>query len=218
MARRRQRRALVVPGLAALMLVGCTHSVDGHAMRASGQSVRAASARDLLLRNGDETPWGPASAAPVSDNYFTSVRPKECAAALLFRGSPLRPSDAGDYAESAYPFGAPAMYAESISVYDYELNPYGVAWRAFSEVSDCRGDAVGQSPRGDFEPMRVTEFGAPRDDVMTWSMGRPDWTCSYGVAAVPKVVLVIAACNSSPGFPMAEWAAKRKAQLNSRAI
>jgi hypothetical protein len=49
-------------------------------------------------------------------------------------------------------------------------------------------------------------------------MGRPDWTCSYGVAAVPKVVLVIAACNSSPGFPMAEWAAKRKAQLNSRAI
>jgi hypothetical protein len=47
-------------------------------------------------------------------------------------------------------------------------------------------------------------------------MGRADWTCSYGVAAVTKVAPVIAACDAKPGFPMAEWAAKRKAQLNSR--
>jgi hypothetical protein len=180
---------LAVLGLAGLVLVGCTHSVDGRAMRAAGGSVRAASARDLLLRDGDETPWGPARAAPVGDNYFTSVRPKECSAALLFKGSPLRPSDAADYAESAYTFGGPAMYAESVSVYDYELNPYGVAWRAFSEVADCRGDAVGVSPRGDFEPMRVTEFGAPQDDVMTWSMGSPDWTCSYGLVAFASATL-----------------------------
>ncbi|MDP7702499.1 hypothetical protein [Mycobacterium sp. TY815] len=215
MTRARQRRIITVC-LAALMLVGCTRAVDGHGMRATGQSGQAASARDLLLRDGDETPWGPGRPAPVGDDYFTSVRPKECAAALLFRGSPLRPSDAADYAESAYTFGGPSMYAESISVYDYELNPYGVAWRAFSEVSDCRDDAIGVSPRGDFQPMRVTEFGAPQDDVMMWSMGRPDWTCSFGLVAVPKVVLVITACNSSAGFPMAEWAPIRKAQLNSR--
>lgn len=216
MARGRRRRVMLVLVLCALMLVGCTHSVGGRAMRAAGGSVHAAAARDLLLADGNETPWGPARAAPVGDNYFTSVQPKECSAALLFKGSPLRPSDATDYAESAYTFGGPAMYAESISVYDYELNPYGVAWRAFSKVSDCRGDAVGESPRGNFEPMRVTEFGAPHDDIMTWSMGRPDWTCSYGLVAETKVVLVMAACNASPGFPMAEWAPIRKAQLNSR--
>ncbi|MHA7651927.1 hypothetical protein ACX9NE_12355 [Mycobacterium sp. ML4] len=152
----------------------------------------------------------------MGDDYFTSVRPKECAAAMLFRGSPLRPSDAADYVESAYTFGNQAMYAESVSVYDYQLRPYGVAWKAFSDVSDCRGDAVGESPRGDFEPMHVTEFDAPRDNVMTWSMGRLDWTCSYGVAALRKVVLMIAACNAAPDFPMAEWAARRKAEVDTR--
>jgi hypothetical protein len=33
---------------------------------------------------------------------------------------------------------------------------------------------------------------------------------------VTKVAIVITACDAKPGFPMAEWAAKRKAQLDSR--
>ncbi len=202
--------------LAATVSAGCTSSVDGNAVRAKGQSARAPSARELLLADGDQTPWGPARSAPLGDDYFTSVRPKECTAALLFRRSPLRPSDASDYAESAYTFGDAKRYAESISVYDYELRPYGVAWKAFADVSDCRGDAVGSSPRGDFEPMQVTEFGSPQDDIMTWSMGRPDWTCSYGLIAETKAVLLITACNATPGFPMAEWAPIRKAQLSRR--
>ena len=116
----------------------------------------------------------------------------------------------------SYDFGGQASYAESIDVYNSGLDTHEVAWRAFSEVSDCRGDAVGMSPGGAFEPMRVTEFGVPQDNVMTWSMGRADWTCSYGLAAVTRVALLIAVCDSKPGFPMAEWAAKRKAQLDGR--
>jgi hypothetical protein len=212
------RRSWVVVALVAVAVVlgACTSSVPGRAVRTGGRLPASNSARELLLQDGDETPLGPARATRVGDNYFTSVRPKECAAALLFKGSPLRPRGATDSAESAYGFGGQALYAESIDVYDTALDTHGVAWRAFSEVSDCRGDAVGVSPSGDFEPMHVTAFGAPQDDVMTWSMGRPDWTCSYGVAAVTKVVIVITACDAKPSFPMAEWAAKRKAQLDSR--
>jgi hypothetical protein len=212
------RRSWVVVALVAVAVVlgACTSSVPGRAVRTGGRLPASTSARELLLQDGDETPLGPARATRVGDNYFTSVRPKECAAALLFKGSPLRPRGATDSAESAYGFGGQALYAESIDVYDTALDTHGVAWRAFSEVSDCRGDAVGVSPSGDFEPMHVTAFGAPQDDVMTWSMGRPDWTCSYGVAAVTKVVIVITACDAKPSFPMAEWAAKRKAQLDSR--
>ncbi|MDT5225274.1 MAG: hypothetical protein QOG19_2681 [Mycobacterium sp.] len=216
MARVRRSWLVVALFAAAVVLGACTSSIPGRAVRAGGRSPASTSARELLLQDGDNTPLGPARAAPVADNYFTSVRPKECSAALLFKGSPLRPRGATDSAEAAYSFGGQALYAESIDVYDRELDTYGVAWSAFSEVSDCRGDAVGVSPSGDFDPMHVTEFGAPQDDVMTWSMGRPDWTCSYGVAAVTKVALVIAACDAKPGFPMAEWAAKRKAQLDSR--
>jgi hypothetical protein len=212
------RPSWVVVALVAVAVVlgACTSSVPGRAVRTGGRLPASNSARELLLQDGDETPLGPARATRVGDNYFTSVRPKECAAALLFKGSPLRPRGATDSAESAYGFGGQALYAESIDVYDTALDIHGVAWRAFSEVSDCRGDAVGVSPSGDFEPMHVTAFGAPQDDVMTWSMGRPDWTCSYGVAAVTKVVIVITACDAKPSFPMAEWAAKRKAQLDSR--
>jgi hypothetical protein len=212
------RPSWVVVALVAVAVVlgACTSSVPGRAVRTGGRLPASTSARELLLQDGDETPLGPARATRVGDNYFTSVRPKECAAALLFKGSPLRPRGATDSAESAYGFGGQALYAESIDVYDTALDTHGVAWRAFSEVSDCRGDAVGVSPSGDFEPMHVTAFGAPQDDVMTWSMGRPDWTCSYGVAAVTKVVIVITACDAKPSFPMAEWAAKRKAQLDSR--
>jgi hypothetical protein len=212
------RRSWVVVALVAVAVVlgACTSSVPGRAVRTGGRLPASTSARELLLQDGDETPLGPARATRVGDNYFTSVRPKECAAALLFKGSPLRPRGATDSAESAYGFGGQALYAESIDVYDTALDTHGVAWRAFSEVSDCRGDAVGVSPSGDFEPMHVTAFGAPQDDVMTWSMGRPDWTCSYGVAAVTKVAIVMTACDAKPSFPMAEWAAKRKAQLDSR--
>ena len=214
----RVRRSWVVVALiaAAVVLGACTTSVPGRAVRAGGRLPASNSARELLLQDGDNTPLGPARATRVGDNYFTSLRPKECSAALLFKGSPLQPRGATDSAESAYGFGGQALYAESIDVYDRALDTHGVAWRAFSEVSDCRGDAVGVSPGGDFEPMHVTAFGAPQDDVMTWSMGRPDWTCSYGVAAVTKVAIVITACDAKPGFPMAEWAAKRKAQLDSR--
>ena len=45
-------------------------------------------------------------------------------------------------------------------------------------------------------------------------MTRPDWTCNYGLAVVPRVALLMSLCDSKPGFPMAEWASKRKAQID----
>jgi len=62
--------------------------------------------------------------------------------------------------------------------------------------------------------MKLSFFATPADGVLVWTMTRPDWTCDYGLAAIPRVVLMIAACDTKPGFPMADWAAKRRAQLS----
>jgi hypothetical protein len=39
----------------------------------------------------------------------------------------------------------------------------------------------------------------------------------YGdaLAAAPKVALLLSACGAQPGFPMADWAAKRLAQIST---
>lgn len=209
----------------ALTLGACTNSVSGQAARAGGQSPSGTSkptptakpiaARDLLLQDGNTTPLGRAVATPVGDSYFTSVQPPECAAALLFKGSPLLPAGSADHAESAYSVGSQALYAESADVYGNTVQTDDVVWKGFSAVSDCRGDAVGVAPLGKFQPMRLSYFATPSDGVLVWTMTRADWTCDYGLAAVPRVVLMLSACDSKPGFPMADWAAKRRAQLSS---
>ena len=199
---------------------GCAKTVAGQAVRSSGPSPAAAKAppaRDLLLPDGYATPLGSATSAPVSDNYFTSARPPECSAAVLFEGSPLRPAGSKDHAESSYTFNSQALYAESTDVYDSELNAHDVVWKGFAAVSECRGDATGVSPGGDFGPMRLSSFATMSDGVLVWTMTKPDWTCDYGLAVVPRVALVMAVCDVKPGFPMADWAAKRRAQLDSRA-
>jgi hypothetical protein len=210
----------------ALTLGACSNSVSGQATRAGGQSPsgtsasptptpKAVAARDLLLQDGNTTPLGRAVATAVGDSYFTSVRPPECAAALLFKGSPLLPAGSSDHAESAYSVGSQALYAESADVYGDPVNTHDVVWKGFSAVSDCRGDAVGVAPLGAFPPMRLSYFATPSDGVLVWTMSRADWTCDYGLAVVPRVVLMLSACDSKSGFPMADWAAKRRAQLNS---
>ncbi|SPM43175.1 lipoprotein LprH [Mycobacterium numidiamassiliense] len=220
-----RRWAPVAAVAVALTLGACTSSVSGQATRASSQPAPGTSAkpkpkpapvpaRDLLLHDGDTTPLGRAVAIPVGDSYFTHTRPPECAAALLFRASPLIPAGASDHAESAYAVGGPALYAESADVYRDDLNTHDVVWKGFSAVSDCRGDAIGVAPLGDFQPMRLSYFATPADGVLVWTMTRSNWTCDYGLAVVPRVALMLSACDTKPGFPMADWAAKRRAQLN----
>lgn len=205
----------------AVLTVGaCTTSVPGTAVRASGEQrppSRVIPARDLLLQEGETTPLGSATAAPITNNYFTSARPAECSAAMLFEGSPLRPAGSSDHAESSYRFGGDALYAESIDVYDNDVKPNDVVRSGFSTVSGCQGDAFGIAPSGEFGPMRLSFFATPADGVLTWTMTRPDWTCDYGLAVVPTVVLLVSVCDSKPGFPMTDWAQKRRAQLDSRA-
>ena len=226
MARRVWAVAALV--ITALMLGACTTSVTGRATRASGQppgvstsgkttpAPATISARDLLLQDGDTTPLGPAAAVPLSDNYFTSARPPECSAALLFKGSPLRPAGSTDHAESQYRVTGPALYAESVDVYDHALNTQDVVWKGFSALSKCHGDAIGTAPLGEFRPMRLSFFGKSADGVLVWTMTRPDWTCDYGLAVLSRVVLMLSACDSKPGFPMTDWASKRRAQLDRR--
>jgi hypothetical protein len=210
--------------IVALTLGACTTSVPGQATRGSGQppasSTKAKptpvpiSARDLLLQDATTTPLGPAIAIPVGDSYFTSVRPPECAAALLFNSSPLLPPGASDHADSAYQVNGPALYAESADVYSNPVDDHDVVWKGFSAVSNCRGEAIGIAPLGAFKPMKLSFFATSSDGVLTWTMTRPDWTCDFGLAAIPRVVLLMAACDTKPGFPMADWAAKRRAQLS----
>jgi predicted small secreted protein len=208
--------------IAALMLSACATSVAGRAIRASGHPLGGSarphagvSARDLLLRDGDATPFGPAVSAHVGDSYFTSARPPECSAALLFKGSPLLPSGSSDRAESAYRLRGHALYAESVDVYK-ALKPHDVVPKGFAAVAQCHGDAVGVAALGEFRPMRLSFFGTTDDGVLVWTMTRPDWTCDYGLAVLPRVALMLSACDNKRGFPMADWASKRRAQLDSR--
>lgn len=219
-----------LPGAVASLLIAstvcaCTTSVGGRALRAPEQSASGAPtsaspgripARDLLLQDGDTTPFGAATAVPVGTTYFTSVQPPECSAALLFKGSPLPPARSSDHAESGYTFGGPPLYAESADVYDKKLNPHEVVSKGFGAVSKCHGDAIGHTSQGDFRPMRLGSFGIPSTGVLVWTMTRPDWTCDYGLVVVPRIALMLSACDAKPGFPMADWAAKRRAQLDSR--
>jgi hypothetical protein len=210
--------------MAAVLLSACATSVSGRAIRASGQPppggptpARAAiSAPDLLLQDGDDTPLGRATATPVGDSYFVSVRPPECSAALLFKGSPMLPAGKSDHAESAYRVGGSALYAESVDVYGNALKIREVISDDFAAVSQCHGDAVGVAPLGAFRPMRLSFFGTTDDDVLVWTMTRPDWTCDYGLAVLPRVALMLSACDTKPGFPMKDWAAKRRAQIDRR--
>jgi hypothetical protein len=212
--------ALVV----AVMLGACSTSVSGQATRDTGGPAPGSSstpkpppppivARDLLLQDAVTTPLGRAVAIPIGDSYFTSVRPPECAAALLFKGSPLVPPGASDHAESAYDVGSSALYAESVDVYKDDADTRDVVQKGFSAVSKCVGNAVGVAPAGVFQPMRLSYFATSSDGVLVWTMTRADWTCDFGLATIPRVALLMAACDTKPGFPMADWAAKRRAQL-----
>lgn len=209
--------------IAALMVTGCTRSVTGQAIWASGQpTVRArahavTSARDLLLQDGDDTPLGPAAATRVGDSYFTNVRPPECLAALLFRRTPLLPGRSSAHAESAYRVGGPALYAESVDLYG-GLKAREVISKGITAILQCHGDAVGLAPLGEGRPMRLGSFGTRGDDVLVWTMTRPDWTCDYGLAVLPQVALMMSACDTKPGFPMVDWALKRRDQLDRRTV
>ena len=220
MARRVRPIAALV--IAAVVLSACATSVTGRAVRAPGQpgipagAHTASSARDLLLPDGDATPLGAATATPVGDNYFTSARPPECSAALLFKGSPLVPPGSSEHAESAYRVRGPAQYAESVDVYDKAVKAHDVVSNGFAAISKCHGEAVGMSPSGAFRPMRLSFFGTTDDGVLVWTMTRPDWTCDYGLAVVSRVALMLSACDAKPGFPMRDWASKRRAQIDRR--
>lgn len=206
-----------------ILLAACSTSVPGHGVRASGEAATSATAkplipaRDLLLQDGNDTPIGPATATAIGDNYFTRADPPECNAALLFEGSPLRPPNPTDYAESSYTFGNDASYAESVGTYDHPLNTHDVVLNAFTAVSGCHGDVTGVSPQGRFGPMRLSYFATSAEGVLVWTMSRPDWNCDYGLAVVARAALLMSVCQSATGFPMADWAAKRRAQLDSRA-
>jgi hypothetical protein len=220
MARRVWPIAVLV--IAAVVVSACATSVMGRAVRAPGQpgipagAHAAISARDLLLPDGDATPLGPATATPVGDNYFTSARPPECSAALLFKGSPLVPPGSSEHAESAYRVAGPALYAESVDVYGKAVKAHDVVSKGFAAISKCHGEAVGMSPSGAFRPMRLSFFGTTDDGVLVWTMTRPDWTCDYGLAVVTWVALMMSACDAKPGFPMRDWASKRRAQIDRR--
>jgi hypothetical protein len=173
-------------------------------------------ARDLLLQDWDTTPLGAATATPVGDSYFTSARPPECSVALLFKRSPLLPPGSSDHAESAYRVGGPALYAESVDVYDEALKAHDVVSVGFSAVARCHDEAIGVSFNGEFRPMRLSFFGTTDDGVLVWTMTRPDWTGDHGSAVLPRVALMLSACDTKPGFPMTDWASKPRAQVDRR--
>jgi hypothetical protein len=220
---RRHGRAAALFGIGAL-LASCTTSVPGQPVAAGGHSGSTTkrarppvSASDLLLHEGEQTPLGKAIPAAVGDTFFTSIRPPECTAALLFRDSPLRPAGPSDHAESAYMFGTSAVYAESADVYTKTLNSHDVVWKGFAAVAKCNADAVGVAPAGESPPMQLREFSVPADGVLAWTMTGQQETCDYGLVVVPQAALVLVACDKEGKVNMMEWAPKRREQIVSRA-
>jgi hypothetical protein len=224
---RHGRVAAATLTIVATTLAACTTTVAGHSIAAGGQlspsssatrpATTSISASRLLLRDGDRTPFGPAAATPVGDAFFTSARPSQCSAALLFRDSPLRPAGSSDHAESAYGFGTSAIYAESADVYLNHLNPHDVVWNGFNTVPKCNEDAVGVGPGGEYGPMRLSLFAVPAHGVLTWTMASPRWTCDYGLAAAREATLLLVACDPESRIDMAEWASTRREQIMARA-
>src|ERR1700744_1916988 len=196
----------------------CTTSVPGQAIRASGEADHApTTARDLLLQDGGQTPSGPATEATLGANYFTAAKPAECSAAILFKNSPLPPAGSTDHAEAAFILAGVATYAESVDIYTKPLNTVDVVSSALQAVTACHGDAYGISRSGQFGPMTLTISARSSDGVLVWTMARQGWTCDYGLAVVPTITLRLSTCAAEPGFPMAEWAEKRRSQIDSRA-
>jgi hypothetical protein len=227
MIRRRNGRAMAaLLGIAAI-LAACSTSATGHPVAAGGhppqpsgsatKPTRPVSARDLLLRAGEQTPLGQETPAEVGDTFFTSVRPPECAAAMLFKASPLRPAGSSDHAESAYKFGTSSIYAESADVYSKDLNIHDVVRNGFAAVSKCTADAVGVAPAGESGAMQLREFSVPADGVLVWLMTGQQETCDYGLVVIPDAALVLVACSTEDRINMMEWAPKRRQQIMSRA-
>ncbi len=212
-------RGWAVAVLASVLLSACTTTVEGKAVRGSDQGSKSATstpARDLLLKTGDNTPMGTATAIPVGDDYFTSATPQNCQAAVLFENSPLRPPGASDHAESAYQFGGPAMYAESVDIYRDALDVRHVLIEGFIAIAQCRRGAVGVTKDGRSFPMHMSDVSTSAPDAVVWVMSQAEGTCSYALAALPKIALLLAACDTQPGFPMLDWTAKRLAQISGR--
>jgi hypothetical protein len=224
--RRDGRTAVALLGIAAI-LAACTTSVAGQPVAAgghpqpSGSATKPArpphSAGDLLLHEGEQTPLGPATPAEVGDTFFTSVRPPECAAAVLFKNSPLLPAGSSDHAESAYKFGTSAIYAESADVYTKDLSTHDVVWNGFAAVAKCNADAVGVAPAGESGAMELRGFSVPADGVLAWTMTGQQQTCDYGLVAVPQAALILVACDTEGRINMMDWAPKRREQIMSRA-
>lgn len=218
-------RAAAVAVAAMLALSGCNVVVGGRAIGASGQSGRAPSApvkhptpraQDLLLQTGDDTPFGAATAMPVGDDYFTTAQPPNCEAAVVFENSPLRPPGAAEHAESAYRFAGSATYGESVDIYGDPLDVQHVVVDGFIAIGQCRGDAVGVTRDGRSASMHLSDVDTSSHVAVVWTMTQPGWICDYGLAALPRAVLLLSACDAKPGFPMADWTAKRLAQISGR--
>jgi hypothetical protein len=224
---RNGRVTAIMLTIVAVALAACTTSVAGHPIAAGGHRAPSRSttqpastpisASDLLLHDGDRTPFGPAVAMLVGNTFYTSARPPQCSAALLFKDSPLRPAGSFDHDESAYSFGTSAIYAESADVYAKRLNPHDVVWDGFGAVPKCSEEAIGVTPEGESGPMRLSLFAVPADGVLTWTMTSPEWTCNYGLAVARQATLLLVACDTENRIDMAEWASKRREQIMARA-
>lgn len=215
------RAAVLSLALATLAVTSCTTTVTGHpapgeqpspATRATPPTPLAAD--DLLLPNRGQTPIGAVTMTAVGTNYYVGAEPPACSAALLFKGSPLRPAQATGTAESAYTFvDTAALYAESVDVYERPLDVSEIVQNGFNAVSGCTVEASGVSLQGRDRPMRLAEVTMPATGVLAWTMTRPDWTCNYGLAVTPQVTLVMSLCDRRPDFDMAGWASTRRQQI-----
>lgn len=211
--------------VAVTLLAACSTSVAGRAVRASGSPGAAPSAtitrpgdhaRDLLLKSGADTPFGPATAIPLGDNYFTSAQPPECDAAVLLANSPLLPPGAADRAESGYRFNGPQTYGESIGIYHDALDDHHIIVWGFIALLKCfvpnhRGVA-GVTRDGTSWPLQIDGVDHSAQ-ALVWTVTQPGRVCGFGLGSAPKVVLLVSACDTQPAFPMEDWVYKRLGQI-----
>lgn len=218
----RRMRTVVAAILVATLSGACSASVAGRAVRGDGQPTtvggpQSPGAQNLLLKAGDDTPFGPATPIAVGDNYFTSAQPPECQGAVVFENSPLLPPGAAERAESAYRFSGPQTYGESLGIYDASLNAHHVIVEGFIAIGQCfiKHGATGVARDGTSSPLQLQDIDQS-SQALVWVMTRPGWNCGYGLGSAPRVVLLVSACDAQPGFPMEDWVYKRLGQISGR--
>jgi len=200
--RHRPITAAVVTGVAAVMAIGCTRTVE------------------------DATPTPAALAAPITalqvvdllspkvrgedGNLFVTAEPESCSGLarevdppFIDAHHPLA-TDGGHWTTEDG-----AVYVEEmVAVYRFDFDPAAALADARATIESCRGTPLTVTTMGErtylFDVLPAAG-GGPQGSVV-WSLRAVDWNCDNTFVAAHNAAIEITACGAAGGFDVAALA------------